>query len=394
MSEISQQAAAARMNPLTLRFSRRLEREFQRDFAERHAVHARLALLAGILLYSAYAYLDYVLSPAHYTMLWKIRLGIFVPGLLLLFAVAMLRWFKYVMQPLLFVTGLFTSGSVVWLQTLAWQDTGQAYFFGVIIVNLYAHAFGRMQFVWATVCGLINIAVYNLMLYSLPAVEWRTAVTANYFILSTFALGMVASYTFERLLRRDYLVSRDMLQTNERLLFNAQTDSLTGIPNRRGMLQRLEAEMARNDRQAATFTIALADVDHFKKINDTWGHDCGDAVLVKLADILKDNCRSIDVVCRWGGEEFLMLFPGSRMAGARVAAEKLRRTIAASNLEHDGEKIPLTMTIGLAECAPGKSLKECLREADTALYEGKRLGRNRSVCYVEMHATAEDASNV
>ncbi len=154
----------------------------------------------------------------------------------------------------------------------------------------------------------------------------------------------------------------------------AYVDFLTGLLNRRAMYERIKAEAAANPQ--AVFCLVLADIDHFKAINDDHGHDAGDAVLTALAGVLRDNVRKDDFVSRWGGEEFLILARGCGNAGAVALAEKLRAAVAATDIVFGGITLKATMTLGVVEHGPGRDLDEALKEVDRYLYAGKRASRD------------------
>ncbi|MFN3965231.1 MAG: diguanylate cyclase [Silanimonas lenta] len=158
----------------------------------------------------------------------------------------------------------------------------------------------------------------------------------------------------------------------------ADTDPLTGLANRR----RVEA-LARpwvEDPEGALSALMI-DVDHFKRVNDQYGHDAGDEALVWLGSHLRVEARASDLVGRLGGEEFVMLLPGTRLAEALVLAERLRATVAATPADLGGGiEWPLTISVGVAERRPGDTeVRSLLRRADDAMYEAKRSGRNRVV---------------
>lgn len=159
----------------------------------------------------------------------------------------------------------------------------------------------------------------------------------------------------------------------------AMTDSLTRLPNRRRMRELLEAERVRCARDGHPFGIVLGDIDAFKQINDTRGHDCGDHVLTSLAPVLRGVLRGQDAVARWGGEEFLFLLPDTDLRGAGVVAEKLRSTLETAEIAFEGRRVPVAMTFGVAVYTRGGSIDECIQRADRALYAGKHAGRNQVV---------------
>ncbi|MCW7753994.1 GGDEF domain-containing protein [Desulfobotulus sp. H1] len=159
------------------------------------------------------------------------------------------------------------------------------------------------------------------------------------------------------------------------------TDALTGLYNRRYMEETLRREFFRCERKGSCLSLLLLDADHFKKVNDTHGHDVGDRVLIHLARLLKEDVRAEDVACRIGGEEFLLIMPGLCPEAAMKRAEAIRRKVAASvTYTDDGEGISLTVSLGLAVYPEdGKSPEVLIQAADRGLYAAKSAGRNR-VC--------------
>jgi diguanylate cyclase (GGDEF)-like protein len=159
----------------------------------------------------------------------------------------------------------------------------------------------------------------------------------------------------------------------------AVTDPLTGLYNRRRMDERLREEQARHQQTGSVFGLILADVDHFKSINDTLGHDTGDKVLCAIARLLESGLRGQDSAARWGGEEFLLLLPDTQLDGARDVANRLRAAAETRLTEELALGRPVTLTFGVSAYSGTSSLEDCLKAADTALYAGKNAGRNRVV---------------
>ncbi len=166
-------------------------------------------------------------------------------------------------------------------------------------------------------------------------------------------------------------------EANRQLAEVARADPLTGLLNRRGFLEESGTEVQRYYRSGRAFSVVLCDVDHFKRFNDNYGHACGDYVLKRIAGILLERLRDVDRVARWGGEEFILLLPETDTQGAAVLADKLRRIIAESRFHFEGETIGTTMTFGVATFRKDESLDNCIARADTAMYHGKKAGRNK-----------------
>jgi diguanylate cyclase (GGDEF)-like protein len=185
-------------------------------------------------------------------------------------------------------------------------------------------------------------------------------------IIITFAAIGIISYYFR-------LASLTLEQELEKL---ANTDSLTGLYNRRRMQELLELQKALTSRNRSSFTLIFVDIDHFKKFNDTYGHLCGDYILNEVAAFMKKLLRQGDAIARWGGEEFLIMLPDTDIKGARIIAEKIRKAIAEKHFHLAGQDFSVTMTFGLTQHEADHSLEDSLKRADDALYEGKFAGRN------------------
>lgn len=170
----------------------------------------------------------------------------------------------------------------------------------------------------------------------------------------------------------------ELAVANRRLRQAALTDSLTGLPNRRYAMERLEQEWSAAARNQRTFSVMMVDIDRFKSVNDAFGHETGDQVLRQVALALRKAARSEDVICRLGGEEFLVLSPDTPLPAALRLAERLRQAVGAAPLSPAATQIPLSISIGVAERLPTMhKYDEMLKAADEVLYHAKRLGGNR-----------------
>jgi len=158
----------------------------------------------------------------------------------------------------------------------------------------------------------------------------------------------------------------------------ATTDALTALLNRRAFIEAVERERARSDRHAYPLSLLLLDVDHFKRVNDEYGHIAGDIVLQGVARVLESVARRSDFVARWGGEEFVVALPQTGEAGARVAGERVRRALAATTHKFpDGGTLQVTASIGVASSEAPWSVDALVAAADEAMYAAKARGRNR-----------------
>jgi diguanylate cyclase (GGDEF)-like protein len=176
------------------------------------------------------------------------------------------------------------------------------------------------------------------------------------------------------------VVQREREEAVEKLQEYANRDGLTGIANRRFFESRLRDEFLRWQRYGGELSVLLFDLDHFKDINDRFGHAVGDTVLRVMAQRVADAVRVQDTFGRFGGEEFALLLPCTPLADAMIVAEKVRMTICDTPVEAEGVRVPVTASVGGAAARPGlPSYEVLINEADAALYSAKRQGRNRAI---------------
>lgn len=185
-----------------------------------------------------------------------------------------------------------------------------------------------------------------------------------------------------------YILSQQFILGMERaILYHkvqelAITDSLTGVFSRRYYLERANEEIARSKKFKYNFSLLMADIDHFKSYNDRYGHLVGDAILKEVAKVIRENVRQIDLVGRYGGEEFSFIFTETDKEEAGFAAERIRQAIEEKTLRPYDEDLKVTISIGIAGFPrDGKDIKSLIDKADAALYQAKNSGRNRVVFY-------------
>lgn len=225
--------------------------------------------------------------------------------------------------------------------------------------------------------SVIDILVFlGVILYGflIPPVL-RIQTTHLHVVLSLFNIGvtMIISLIFlsdfyKKITDMEYSLKK----INMRLDHIAKSDPLTGLHNRRNVDDFLQKLQHGNMR----FTLIMSDMDDFKKINDNFGHECGDVVLKKIAQIMKNNVRGSDVICRWGGEEILIVLPACGQNEARRVAEKIRKEIEKTEINYNNKKIQVTVTMGICESKPELTSDEMICIADQKLYIGKQRGKN------------------
>ena len=178
-----------------------------------------------------------------------------------------------------------------------------------------------------------------------------------------------------------------LLQAQEELHHMATHDSLSGLHNRLSILEMLERELSRAGRDGSDVAVIVADLDHFKNVNDTLGHLAGDTVLREVAGRLRSNLRGYDAVGRYGGEEFLVVLPSCGPRPAGEIAERLRKAVAEKPVQLPEGAVHVTLSLGVATCktCSSEQLEAVIRAADAALYEAKAKGRNRVVLAADQH---------
>ncbi len=197
-----------------------------------------------------------------------------------------------------------------------------------------------------------------------------------YFALHPLLFGVVFGAVGTMALHRNARI-QELLDALQR---RADSDGLTGLMNHRAFQLRMRAELSRARRESAPIALLMADIDHFKALNDRYGHPAGDAVLVELAQRLRAAVREYDLPARYGGEEFAVILPGLDGAGATAAAERVRAAIAETPFRLPGERTStVTVSVGAAAAESEQDAEAWLVEADARLYRAKRAGRNRVV---------------
>ncbi|MBL7216191.1 MAG: diguanylate cyclase [Desulfobacteraceae bacterium] len=176
-------------------------------------------------------------------------------------------------------------------------------------------------------------------------------------------------------------LKRDVGLAREKMAEMATMDQLTGLYNRRYFMEALERDMARVKRHGIGLAISMMDLDYFKGINDTYGHSAGDMVLSEIGKILKKWARQVDLVCRYGGEEFVVIMPDTGLEGGKIACERLRKMVGEHPFEYEASQFQMTISIGIAEYSGSEDqlLPDLIKRADAALYRAKNEGRNRVI---------------
>ena len=201
--------------------------------------------------------------------------------------------------------------------------------------------------------------------------------TFFYYFNTMVALGMQIFCSILFALEIRYM-KRQLEEENRTLGEIASHDPLTHLLNRRSMNAHLKSALENGLERQQMFCLILADIDDFKNVNDTYGHDCGDEVLIAVADVISGNVREKDYVCRWGGEEILILLQAD-LGTAIQAADRIRREIAGTIVKYKDKEVRVTITMGISGYVQGETIRSMMDKADKNLYYGKKHGKNQVV---------------
>lgn len=201
------------------------------------------------------------------------------------------------------------------------------------------------------------------------------------FALQALANQVMAHMELMQAHREQAELIRELKATRHELARHAATDPLTGLLNRRAFEKRFNQEVALIQRGAPPAALMLIDLDHFKRVNDTLGHQAGDKVLLRFTALCRQAFRQADVIGRWGGEEFVVLLPSSTVAEARHAAQRLHQLLATTPMLDDvSPALFVTASMGACSLTGSSTLDECMQRTDELLYRAKEQGRNRTIC--------------
>ena len=252
------------------------------------------------------------------------------------------------------------------------DNTGPLWIFMTAPVALSIQGFKR---------GLAEIGIFVFIISFLMFTPGEPLVIADYSV--EFKLRILYSYLTVTFLSAFYEYSRNSsyqytLELSKKYQQLAKLDPLTKLSNRRDGLQIMEREQIKLKRTPEKLSLILCDVDNFKTINDTYGHNFGDMVLVELANLFKSQVRAQDNVTRWGGEEFLFILPQTPLGNAIELANKLHSSIREIKIKHQDHTILLTVSMGVSELGPEQNISDAIHIADKCLYQAKTLGKDQT----------------
>ena len=270
-------------------------------------------------------------------------------------------------------------GWVFWnVQHFGWSS-GVQHFLTLMVVLVFFNVYDKPL----TKCfWLILILAFRILLFSMSqqvSAMYKMDTDANtiYQTVNTVAFFLMLACMCVIFSTSIQDTERQLRLKNQTLYKEAGTDPLTGLPNRRAMIETIEKYYKENGDKP--FSVAIADIDFFKKVNDTYGHNCGDYTLVKLTELFVEHAMGRYTVCRWGGEEFCFFIPETNLDDASTMMNDLCFAVEKMPLEYEDHQFSITITIGVEEYDFASPLEDLMDSADEKLYMGKKAGRNRVV---------------
>jgi diguanylate cyclase (GGDEF)-like protein len=326
----------------------------------------QLGLATGAVLFVAFLAWDLAVAPGVMLRTLPVRVGM---ALLLLGCSALSRLPPVARAPeaLLCLAVSLTAAPMVWIAVTTPQ--GPTFVVGALMLTIMVSVALVPTMRAALPTYGLPLAVANLTAHVMDAPA-LLFLSLNAFCGMGAVVGVVLAWFSERQDVRAWSLE-------EALREQALTDALTGLLNRRAFLESAGGELVRAARHHYPVSLLMVDIDRFKRINDTWGHPTGDAVIRALARVCADTVRKSDPCARMGGEEFALLLPHSELQGALELAERLREAVGRVEVPDARGAVRCTVSIGVAQWQPGEGLDALLQHADEALYASKRAGRDR-----------------
>ncbi len=303
-------------------------------------------------------------------------------GAVVLFAMVRSGWSHKLSDPALTLPQIvFSLGALGAAYAIAGEGRGAV--FPAVMVTLMFGIFRLRAMQMAAICLLAVALLAASMAWSVardPTVYRAEVEWGHLFMVATMMPAVAAlAWRLSAMQRRLREQRQELTLALTQLGELATCDELTGLPNRRFMQEQMARHLERATRTGREFCLVLLDVDHFKSVNDRFGHAMGDTVLATLAREMISVMREADELGRWGGEEFVVLMPDSNADEAAVGVERLRRRVHSTSIVCQGDALTVTVSAGIAQSHAGESIAQTLERADQALYSAKSSGRNCAV---------------
>lgn len=268
---------------------------------------------------------------------------------------------------------------IVFLVLLWGWDIGVQHFLFVLVILYYLSSYDKKIFkiIYTLALCCLRLWLYCYCRENSPKFAINDTMSVAFQFLNTIAIFVDISIISLVFSKGSQEMEKKLVVYNKKLRVLASIDELTGLYNRRNMMERLE-DMERQ-KYARSCSIAIGDIDFFKKVNDNYGHDCGDVVLQRISELMNTYMADKGFIARWGGEEFLLLFEEANGDQAYDLLFGLLKKIRALKIEYEGYSISITMTFGLTEYCTNQGINAIIKEADDKLYKGKATGRNQII---------------
>ncbi|MGM0633177.1 MAG: diguanylate cyclase [Pseudomonadota bacterium] len=331
----------------------------------------------GASLFIAFVLVLYGLLPAMLLGLFAVAVALSVSAFLLLIRTGVnLRFTDPSMTAAQIITSLWPA--IFMMFFVSDPQARTAFLFvatGALLFGLFALRRREMMAVTVTIVCSYLLLLIALQLWAPQRIDWRAeSVIVFAYAVVLVMVTYIGSYIAD--------IRNRLREQNRQLEVLATRDPLTQLPNRRALLGQMSREIRRSERRSPDSTelcISMIDIDHFKDINDEYGHDVGDAVLTQFSEILGESIREGDFVGRFGGEEFVLLLPETTLDAARVATDRVRAAVAAARFAGLPEGVGVTISQGVALHVRGDTLDATIKRADQALYRAKSSGRDRII---------------
>lgn len=394
------------MRPFTLSFrNENLEKEFQNVCYEKNLPQIRVCLALGFLLYAMFGILDHWIIPDAERFAWIVRYCIVCPILVAVFFATYGNIRHQLMYPLMLFVGFVAGAGIIVMILAAGAPGSFLYYAGLLLCLMFFYTFFRLPFLQATALSWTIFLLYELMVIWTKSISLPILTNNTFFFIAFNITGMSASYSMERHMRMDFMQRRkirEQTETLEAALLDveksrqeaedmAKLDPLTGLYNRRHFFGIAERELARYRRYRQSLSLIMIDLDHFKRVNDTYGHYIGDQVLQSLAAAIGSLMRETDTPCRYGGEEFAILLPETDQAAAEHLGHRIKYVIESTEINTRKGPIQVTLSMGIASLqgAEDAGIEILVERADYALYEAKYSGRSEIKIWNKCSAEAQ-----
>ncbi len=282
---------------------------------------------------------------------------------------------------------LWAMVGISWSYAITGPARGGVILIMLLVLNFGMFALRPQQARSLVLCGFGMIGSVMVWKAVNDPARYDPRIEALHFVFAGIVMASVATLSIRigRLRERLHQQRSELAQALERIQALATCDELTGLTNRRAAMDRMRQELAVRGRDAPLMSVALIDLDHFKRINDGHGHAAGDTVLRRFADCMADAVRMGDTLARWGGEEFLLVMPATTAADAMATMARLRDRLQQQRFDDIAPDLAVTFSAGVSECVGPGDLEAAIERADAAMYEAKHGGRDRVVAAPAAH---------